>query len=110
MIGLETKHETQPLKVLAGLNSRLELYADRVEISRTDFFGKLLPDWIGAGQNVPLTDLKGVYLTESRGADSPWMLLVLITHKGHRILMAFQRHDYKLAHEIKALIDAQISE
>ncbi|MFN8376540.1 MAG: hypothetical protein U0694_27175 [Anaerolineae bacterium] len=109
MVGAQINQQIQPLKVLPGLNSKLELYPDRVVISRTDFFGKLLPEWVGAGHEIPLNDLKGVFLTESRGADSPWILIVLTTHEGHRTLMAYQRHDYKMAQEIKNLIDDYIN-
>jgi hypothetical protein len=109
MVGVETKQAVQPLKVLHGLNSRLELYPDRVVIARTDFFGKLLPEFVGAGQEIALEHITGVFLNESRGVDSPWVLIIFNIQDGHKAMMAYQRGDYKLAHEIKNLIDDHIA-
>jgi hypothetical protein len=109
MVGAETKQDVQPLKVLPGLNSRLELYPDRVMITRTDFFGKLLPEWVGAGQEIAIEEITGVFLNDSRGTDSPWVLMIFTLHNGHKAMMAFKRGDHKLALEIKSLIDERIA-
>ncbi|NWF68604.1 MAG: hypothetical protein HXY40_05935 [Chloroflexi bacterium] len=99
----------QPLWALPGLNSRLEVYTDRVVIRHTDMFSRYLPQIFGGDEMLPLAEISGAHCCESRGHDSPWVLFVITMRSEHKHSMAFQRRDYKLAQNIKTWLDTHIT-
>src|SRR5690242_7719889 len=104
MVSVETQPAVQPLKILLGLNYRLELYSDRVIIARTDLLGRLT-DLSDTVQVIPLNHIKNVAITEARGTESRWVCLIIVLHNGHKVLISHQRQYHMVAREIKNFLN-----
>lgn len=99
------KQSSQPLKVLEGINSRLELYSDRVIIRRTDTLSQLLPQFFGEDKIILFDQIENVRLHTSRFLAAAWINLFIAAGPKNSTGLACRSKHLKLAHEIKEMLE-----
>jgi hypothetical protein len=100
--------EVQPLKSFDGVNNILELFPDKVVIRRTDTFAQILPDMFQEARSIPLDQVAGIFLHESKYVYSRWMLLAIQLTSHRYITMLYDRKNHRQAEDIKNAVEASL--
>ncbi len=70
-----------PLKTAEGYFHTLELFPDRLVVTRTDILSRLF----GQPEVIPLHDIMGVYVHQAQFMTRGWWQLTIIRHDHHSI-------------------------
>jgi hypothetical protein len=100
-----SNENAQPLRVLEGINSRLELYTDRVIIRRTATMSQLLPQIFGADKTILYDQIDSVRLYTSRFLTAGWIQFLIFGGPNDATSLVCSSKHFKLAHEIKEMIE-----
>lgn len=95
----------QPLKVLEGINNRLELYSDCVVIRRTNALSQFFPQLFGADKTITFNQIDSVHLHTSRFLTAAMINLVVAGSPDNSTSLTYNSKHFKLAHEIKEMIE-----
>ena len=99
------KQYAQPLRVLEGINSRLELYSDCVVIRRTDALSQLLPQLFDGDKTIFFDQIDSVRIHTSRFLTAAMLNLVVAGSPNNSAKLAYNSKHFRLAHEIKQMIE-----
>jgi hypothetical protein len=98
-----------PLRRFIGMNQQLDLYPDRLVLSRTDFLSRCFPAIFRGSQEILLDEIDRVYIHDSDYSSPRLLFLVVARSNHHQLAVMFAPKDYDQAEAMKNRIDDYIS-
>lgn len=100
--------QAQPLKVLQGSSKRIELFADRVVITPTDFLTQIGRGLFGKSEIIPLNHIKEVHFYEPRALNG--LMRFIMRSEDHLLCdVVFNRHNLQAAQTLRKTLEDVIS-
>lgn len=103
-----TTSQAQPLNVLQGSSKRIELFADRVVITPTDFLTQIGRGFFGKSEIIPLNHVKEVHFYEPRALNG--LMRFILRGENHTLCdVVFNRHNLQPAQALRCALEGFIS-